>query len=246
MDPTHADTGALFASVIILSVAIGYGYIPTYWGGEVRRAKSMMVPSMLAGAGLATAVLVLAAVLAVRAFGTDFLGSSGYVQATGSSAWPFPSAPALYLLVAISHPNIWLVVALGVSFVAGITGTILPSYLVLSRNALAWAIDRVVPAKFAEVNPRTHTPVFTTLVMIVLSLGYLAAAVWLLSSNIVLLFAIVSLMAFVVWMATGIAAVLFPFRAKDIFANSPRHLRCEQRYAARVPGGLPDQGHGPA
>ena len=35
--PNHADTGALFASFIILSVAIGYGYIPTYWGGEVRK-----------------------------------------------------------------------------------------------------------------------------------------------------------------------------------------------------------------
>ena len=221
VDPTHSDTGALFASVIIISVAIGYGYIPTYWGGEVRRAKSMMVPSMLLGGGLATGVLVLAALLAVRAIGADFLGSAGYVQSIGSPAWPFPSAPALYLFVAIAHPNIGLVVALGISFVAGIAGTLLPSYIVLSRNALAWAIDRVVPAKFAEVNPRTHTPVFTTGVAIVLSLVVLVLDIWPLSANLVLIFAIVSLMAFVVWMTTGIAAVLFPFTAKDLFANSP-------------------------
>ena len=47
--PNHADTGALFASFIILSVAIGYGYIPTYWGGEVRQAQKQDAPGHAGG-----------------------------------------------------------------------------------------------------------------------------------------------------------------------------------------------------
>jgi basic amino acid/polyamine antiporter, APA family len=225
VDPNKTDAGALFASAIIISVAIGYGYIPTYWGGEVRRAKDRMLPSMLLGAALASGILILTAVLAIHAFGSDFLGSSGFVAATGDKSWPFSSAPSLYALITLAHPHTWFAVLLGVTFVVGITGTILPSFLMLTRNALAWAIDRVVPRQFGDVNPRTHTPAFATLVMIVLALGYLALAIYVWASSIVLLFAIVALMALLVWMCTGIAAVLFPFRAKQIFEDSPINWR---------------------
>ncbi len=223
--PNHADTGALFASFIILSVAIGYGYIPTYWGGEVRQARSKMLPAMLAGAALATGLLVLIAILAVHVMGADFLGAAGYVTFAHPEVWPFPSQPALYALITISHPHSWLAVLLGVSFVAGITGTILPSYLMLTRNSLAWAIDRVVPPIFGEVSPRTHTPLFSTLFMIVVSVGYLLLAVYHWASDIVLLFAIVALMAIFVWMCTGIAAVLFPYTARKMFEDSPVNRR---------------------
>ena len=223
--PNHSDTGALFASFIILSVAIGYGYIPTYWGGEVRQAKNKMLPAMLAGAALATGLLVVVALLAVHVMGADFLGSAGYVSFAHPEVWPFPSQPALYALITISHPHAWLAVLLGVSFVAGITGTILPSYLMLTRNSLAWAIDRVVPPIFGEVSPRTHTPLFSTLFMVVISVVYLLLAVYHWASDIVLLFAIVALMAIFVWMCTGIAAVLFPYTAKKLFEDSPVNRR---------------------
>ncbi len=223
--PNHSDTGALLASFIILSVAIGYGYIPTYWGAEVRQARSKMLPGMLAGAGLAVGILVVVAVLAVHVFTTDFLGSAGYVTFAHPETWPFPSQPALYLLITISHPHAWIAVVLGVSFVAGIAGTILPSYLMLTRNSLAWSIDRVVPPIFGDVSPRTHTPLFATIFMIVVSVGYLALAVYHWASSIVLLFAIVSLMALFVWMCTGIAAVLYPYTAKKLFDDSPVNQR---------------------
>ena len=104
-------------------------------GGEVRQARSKMLPAMLAGAALATGLLVLIAILAVHVMGADFLGAAGYVTFAHPDVWPFPSQPALYALITISHPHAWLAALLGVSFVAGITGTILPSYLMLTRNS---------------------------------------------------------------------------------------------------------------
>jgi amino acid transporter len=184
-----------------------------------------MLPAMLAGAALATGLLVLIAILAVHVMGADFLGAAGYVTFAHPDVWPFPSQPALYALITISHPHAWLAVLLGVSFVAGITGTILPSYLMLTRNSLAWAIDRVVPPIFGEVSPRTHTPLFSTVFMIVVSVGYLLLAVYHWASDIVLLFAIVALMAIFVWMCTGIAAVLFPYTARKMFEDSPVNRR---------------------
>ena len=184
-----------------------------------------MLPAMLAGALVATSLLVIIAALAIHVFGADFLGAAGYVSFAHPKLWPFPSQLSLYVLVAICHPHTWLAVILGVTFVAGITGTILPSYLMLTRNSLAWAIDRVVPAQLGEVSPRTHTPVISTVFMLALALIYLLLVVYHWASQIVLLFAIVALMAIFVWFCTAIAAVVFPYTAKKIFEDSPVNRR---------------------
>ena len=153
--PNHSDTGALFASFIILSVAIGYGYIPTYWGGEVRQAKNKMLPAMLAGAALATGLLVVVALLAVHVMGADFLGSAGYVSFAHPEVWPFPSQPALYALITIStrtrgSPCSW-------ASRSWLGSPAILSYLMLTHNSLAWAIDRVVPPISAR-SARARTP----------------------------------------------------------------------------------------
>jgi APA family basic amino acid/polyamine antiporter len=209
---------ATFASITILFGAIGLGQVTSYVAGEVRQPAKTILRGMyisLAIAGLGLAVI---AYLAQNAFGSDFLNSAQFLANSGT--WPVPATPFINLFIGIAIPNVWLAVLLGIAMVAGVWAVAVPTYLFSTRNILAYSFDRVLPARLGEVSDRTHTPILGTVVVMLLMLGFVAGFVYSATAFIVVIGA-GGYVVFGTFAIVGIAAVLFPFRRKDMFDGSP-------------------------
>jgi len=117
----------------------------------------------------------------------------------------------------------WVTFLIAISLIAACFIVIAQSILLSTRHILAWAFDNVIPNKFASISDRWGTPVFTTLVL------------WLVS-EIVLLVLLFQSTALGIWLnaAVGVpmgyapalfAAMLFSRRRKDLFGSSPSITR---------------------
>ena len=114
-----------------------------------------------------------------------FLNSAQFLSNNGK--WPVPASPFVNLFIGIAAPHTWLAVLLGVATVAGVVAIAVPTYLMGTRNMLAYSFDRVLPTKLSEVNDRTHTPIYAILFVMLLMLGFLAGFVYSSSSFVVYL-----------------------------------------------------------
>ena len=115
------------------------------------------------------------------------------------------------------NPLLRALISLG--FVATTLWILLPQMLIVTRNLFAWSFDRLIPEWFARVNDRTHSPVNATIITAVLILIMLVitltTAFW---SYLVNLAGIGALVTIIV----SVAAIIFPYRRKDIFEKAPK------------------------
>ena len=219
---------ATLASITILFGAIGLGQVTSYVAGEVRQPGRTILRGMLISVGLAVVGLAAIAFLAANAFGTDFMNSAQYLA--NANKWPVPATPFINLFIGIALPNVWLAALLGIATVGGVWAIAVPAYLMGTRNMLAYSFDRVLPTRLSEVNDRTHTPIIATIVVMVLMLGLVVG--WVYSSTAFTVYISVSeVVVFGTFAIVGLAAVLFPYRRKAMYEDSP----ISKRKVAGVP-----------
>jgi APA family basic amino acid/polyamine antiporter len=161
-------TNPLYATLGIMPfvyLTTGFANGTTYWGGEARSAKKNMFYSQVGVTVLSGLILTVIAALAVNVFGYNFLGSIAYLQANGSSAYPFSTPPYFNLFVSILTTNPYFLWFLAITYIAADVAPILTVLMVISRTFFAWSFDRVIPNKFASVSTRFNVPAFTIVVM---------------------------------------------------------------------------------
>jgi amino acid transporter len=201
------------------------------WGatlyGEVRGATDFKRNfSGMAWALGVTTVLAIVFLLAIsKTIGWDF-----YVQANGAfwnNAWGYTTnAPALpfwpypvLLAVFLTSNRIvqFIVVALMSLWWFGWSGTV---FLSSTRVIFAAAFDRLLPEKVAEIEPRTRTPLYALLMMVVPSIlvSYLYAYNYF---NFQTLALDSTLVITVTYLGTAIAAILLPYRKPELYKASP-------------------------
>jgi basic amino acid/polyamine antiporter, APA family len=90
-----------------------------------------------------------------------------------------------------------------------------------SRNFLAYSIDGLMPRALGNVHARYHTPVNALVLVGAGSIAALAAFVW------VDVFAtLVGIFGFILgFIVVSIAAIVFPYRRRDLFEASPVNRR---------------------
>lgn len=91
------------------------------------------------------------------------------------------------------------------------------------RSVFAWAFDRLLPEKLAEVNERTHSPVPAILLVMGLVTAMLAWSV--LSTDFFTWLALGVEAGVVCVVIVGIAAIMFPSRRPDLYQASPANVR---------------------
>jgi APA family basic amino acid/polyamine antiporter len=207
-----------FASITILFGAIGLGQVSSYFAGEIRQPGKTIFRGMLISVAIASVGLAVIAFLAIHSFGSEFLNSAQFLSNSGK--WPVPASPFVNLFIGIAAPHTWLAVLLGVATVGGVVAIAIPTYLMGTRNMLAYSFDRVLPTKLSEVNERTHTPIYATVLVMVLMIGFLAGFVYS-SSSFVVYLGVSGVVVFATFAVVGIAAALFPFRRKAMYDDSP-------------------------
>jgi amino acid transporter len=90
------------------------------------------------------------------------------------------------------------------------------------RSVFAWAFDRLLPEKFAEVNERTHSPVPAILLVMTLVTAMLAWSI--LSTDFATWLALGVLAGVVCVIIVAVAAFMFPSRRADLYQASPANV----------------------
>jgi amino acid transporter len=195
-----------------------YAITSSFLGGEVRQARKTNFLGMPVSVLYVTAWMLLLIALVSRVAGNELLGALGYLlpedleRAAGMSF--APTYNELVAMLVVSNPVV--VAFLGLSFVFWTYVWLPVNYLASTRAMLAWSFDRVFPEKMAYVNPRTHTPTYS--IILVGILGEISLIAWVLNwvTNISGIFGWI--FSFIL---TCLAAVLFPYRRPDLFETSP-------------------------
>jgi APA family basic amino acid/polyamine antiporter len=99
----------------------------------------------------------------------------------------------------------------------GWSGTV---FLSSTRVIFAVAFDRLLPARVAEVDERTRTPIWALLLMVVPSLIVAAFFAWDIGGFRSLTLDSTLVIA-VTYLGSTVAAILLPFRKKELYEASP-------------------------
>ncbi|HQT40204.1 MAG TPA: APC family permease [Acidocella sp.] len=194
---------------------LGFSIASAYIGGEIKGANRSQMIGMPGSLFYSAFWLLVISYVTLHAFGFSFLGNLAAVT-PGNVNLGF--TPTFSELAAALTQHVWLVLIIGVSFALW-TYAWLPIYiLTATRNILAWALDGLAPAKIAEVNENTHSPLIAIAVSSVLGIGFL----WLYAYDA----AFSTISGFFgqvcgTFFLTSIGAIVFPYTQKDMFEASP-------------------------
>jgi basic amino acid/polyamine antiporter, APA family len=219
---------AFLASFALIPMLVFFNLWPN-WGstlyGEVRGASDYKRNFW----GMASAIIVTAALAVVfflliaKTIGWEF-----YIMANGAfwsnifygttvalPVWPYPVQFATFLTT--SRPIQFLIVGAVAFWWIGWSGTV---FLSSTRVIFAAAFDRMLPEWVSKIEPRTRTPIFALLLMVIpgaiISLMY--------AYNIGNMQSIVldaTLVIAITFFGTALAAIVLPWRQKSVFDGSP-------------------------
>jgi APA family basic amino acid/polyamine antiporter len=234
---TPLTGGSLGLIFLTLPYLVFFNLWPN-WGatlyGEVRGASDFK--RNIAGMGYALAVTTILGILLLfaikKAIGWDF-----YMQANGAwwnytwgytadapamPFWPYPTLFAAFLTT--NRLAQFLIVFLMGLWWFGWSGTV---FLSSTRVIFAAAFDRLLPEKVAKLDERTGTPIYALLLMVIPSIVISALYAYNFGANpdgtggFRSLTLDSTLVIAVTYLGTTIAAILLPYRKRDLYNASP-------------------------
>lgn len=228
--PGWTWSGTIGALIYAMGGLVGFNF-SAYSAGEAKNS-SKSVPISIIGSTLIGGVLFAVWAFGIyNAFGYDFFSSANYLVNCCSSTVTLPftaSVNALFTYLPGQNPVIELLGALafGLAWI-WLTPT---DFIPVVRNMFAWAFDRVGPSWLADVNEQYHTPIKSIILSAALGEILLVLAIY--TTGISLVFANGAILINFAFLLTSIAGILFPFKAKKIFEQSPAWV---QRKIAGLP-----------
>jgi len=223
--------GSLIAIFLAMPYIVFFNLWPN-WGatlyGEVKGADDFKrnFAGMAWALGVTTVLGVVFFLLVNKTIGWDFFSNAnaaywsyrwGYTPDTPPplNVWPYPAMLAMFLT---TNPLLQFVVILAMSmWFFGWAGTI---FLSSTRVIFAAAFDRLLPEAVASIEPRTRTPIWALVLMVVPGLIVSALFVWDIFGFKSLTLASTLVIA-VTYLGSTIAAILLPYIKKDLYEASP-------------------------
>jgi len=223
--------GSIFAIFLVMPYLVFFNLWPN-WGatlyGEVKGADDFK--RNLYGMGSALIVTTTLAVIfftlvdktitwdwLVKANGAYWNYRWGYTETAPplGPIWPYPALLAMFLT---DNPILQFLALLAMSmWFFGWAATV---FLSSTRVIFAAAFDRLLPEKMAEVDPRTRTPIYAMLAMIIP--GLIVSVLYVYNILDFASFTLCStLVIAVTFLGTTIAAILLPYTKKDLYEASP-------------------------
>jgi APA family basic amino acid/polyamine antiporter len=201
------------------------------WGatlyGEVRGAKDIRKPfwSMFWGLWVTVALVAIVVLLMVKTFGWNWYqaANSAYwssvfavpnAPAPPMPIWPYPVMLAGFLVDNHLFQAV-LIIVMGLWFF-GWAGTL---FLSSTRVIFAAAFDRVLPAWAANISAKRRVPYGSLVLMIVPSL--VVSAIYAYKPSFTSVFLDATAVLALTFFATVVAAIILPWRRKDLYDASP-------------------------
>lgn len=224
-------TGGSLAAVFLAMPYIVFFNLWPNWGatlyGEVKGADDFKRNMLgMGGALVATTVLAVVFFLLINKTITwDFYTNAngaywnyrwGFTdQAPPLNFWPYPAMLTMFLT---SSRIVQFVVILAMSmWFFGWAGTI---FLSSTRVIFAAAFDRVLPEAVATVHPRTRTPIWAMVLMVVPGLIVSILYVWDIA-NFQSLTLMSTLVIAITYLGSTISAIILPYTKKEMYEASP-------------------------
>jgi amino acid transporter len=172
---------------IMAAIAFTAGSFNTYWNafavGEVRRASDvrMQILSMWIPSTLIAILVALTSGMALSICGRDFLIAITHVLTKNPGFFegvpPMPAyAMTLIPLIVADNPVIQFIIMIGT--ICGVLAYLPANWLIITREWFAWAFDRLLPEKFAEVSEKYHTPIWSILINLIIACIYAVLAIY--------------------------------------------------------------------
>src|SRR5438132_2595430 len=220
-----------FGPLLLLLPWLAFYLLWPNWGatlyGEVRGAKELRKPfwSMFAGLWVTVAMVALVVILINKTIGWNFYQSANAAYwnnlfaVQGAPAppvpiWPYPVMFAGFLVDNHLFQAL-LIIVMGLWFF-GWAGTL---FLSSTRVIFAAAFDRVLPSWAASVSAKRRVPYGSLALMIAPSV--VVSAVWAYKPDFQSVFLDATAVLALTFFATVVAAVILPWRRKDLYEASP-------------------------
>ncbi len=209
-----------FTFFMLTGAPIGAGTI----SGEVRDVNRSVPIALFLANIFSFIIWSISGLVEANAVSPQWLQAISWLNINGGSKYPLAFPPTYPMILGIAtYPNQLLsILALG-TFIFGNIAFAFVLLMTAARYWFAWAFDRLIPTKLAEVNTRFRTPHYALLISVVISIvsaalySYLGFGAWL--SAIAVLFTIA-------YSAVCVTAVIFPFtRWKYLLDSLPPFMR---------------------
>jgi basic amino acid/polyamine antiporter, APA family len=212
-----------FGPVFLILPFLAFYLLWPNWGatlyGEVRGAKDFRKPfwSMFWGLWVTIALVALVMLLVVKTMGWQFYNAANAAFWAGTApvgTWPYPVMFAGWLVDNHLFQAL-LIIVMGLWFF-GWAGTL---FLSSTRVIFAAAFDRVLPSWAANISAKRRVPYGSLVLMIVPSV--VVSAVWAYKPDFQSVFLDATAVLALTFLATVVAAVILPWRRKDLYDASP-------------------------
>ena len=228
---SHDFTFFSFGPTLLLLPFLAFYLLWPNWGatlyGEVRGAKELRKPlqSMFWGLWVTVGLVVLVLILTAKTIGWEFYNAANaaywnpiyLVQEPAAPVpiWPYPVMLAGWLVNNHLFQAV-LIAVMGLWFF-GWAGTL---FLSSTRVIFAAAFDRVLPAWAANISSGRRVPYGALLLMVVPSILISALFAWNVFGFQAAYLDATAVIA-ITFLATLVAAMILPWRRKDIYDASP-------------------------
>jgi APA family basic amino acid/polyamine antiporter len=216
-DPAFSMHNTWPTWALICSLSL-FAWLSIYISGEVRRARdATQIKVMGAASTLHIAIAAILSAVFFSRFGHDFFVAINGLN--GTESYPFEVEPFYTFLTAIAGGSTILSWWLLITFAAAFPLLMIPNITIAVRTFFAWALDGLLPARIAQVSPRTHAPHYAIGLTVVLSIAVLAWAVFNGEGFFSVLVEAV-LVQLIAMILIGISAALLPYRRPDAWRSS--------------------------
>ncbi|MDP9250687.1 MAG: hypothetical protein M3O78_04905, partial [Chloroflexota bacterium] len=220
--PKLGNFDATLPTVFAIMVFMMWNWWSVYLSGELKSAadRGRQLWVMFGGLIWDGVFIVIGLVLFFKVVPYDLATA---LNTSGNAAYAIPSGPWYQFLASlVQNIPVLAVIILG-SFLFWSLPAMVGNTFMPIRSVFAWAFDRLLPEKFAEVNERTHSPVPAILLVMGLVTAMLAWSV--LSTDFFTWLALGVEAGVVCVVIVAIAAMAFPSRRPDLYQASPANVR---------------------
>jgi basic amino acid/polyamine antiporter, APA family len=219
-DPTNLS--ATLPTVFAIMVFMMWNWWSVYLSGELKSAsnRGRQLSVMFGGLLFDGIFIVLGLVLFFKVVPYDLATA---LNTGGNTAYAIPSGPWYQFLASLVQNIPVLALLILGSFMFWSLPAMVGNTFMPIRSVFAWAFDRVLPERLANVTERTHSPV--PAIVLIMSL-VTAMLVWSVLSTDFFTWLALGVEAGVVCIViVGIAAIAFPRRRPDLYQSSPANVR---------------------
>ena len=194
---------------------IGFTY-SAYIGGEVKEPQKTQSRAVLATLGVGYVVYMITLAAYYRTVGTDFNDAAAFLQFNGES--PLPVAGVLNFFAGVLTDNLFVNVIIGLSFFLWHYLLLFVMFTIIVRNMFAWSFDQIMPTGLTRMTKGTHVPWLAIVVASIAIEALFALFTFTTLFSYVYNYIVIFSVAF--WF-TSFAAILLPYRRKDLFEAAP-------------------------